>query len=98
VDEFGHTAVMVTQDPVAAGHADGLVFLGRIGKEAAAKLDLPYAIAVAGSLRRLARSTRGAAAPRPAGLRGTRDIAASDPSAAAQFALMPSSARALAPG
>jgi len=27
VDEFGHTVVMVTHDPVAAGHADAVVFL-----------------------------------------------------------------------
>jgi len=27
VDEFGHTVVMVTHDPVAAGHADLVVFL-----------------------------------------------------------------------
>ena len=26
VDEFGHTVVMVTHDPVAAGHADAVVF------------------------------------------------------------------------
>jgi putative ABC transport system ATP-binding protein len=32
VDELGHTVVMVTHDPVAAGHADSVVFLadGRI--------------------------------------------------------------------
>ena len=27
VDKFGHTVVMVTHDPVAAGHADAVVFL-----------------------------------------------------------------------
>ena len=27
VDEFGHTVVMVTHDPLAAGHADAVVFL-----------------------------------------------------------------------
>ena len=32
VDDLGHTVVMVTHDPVAAGHADSVVFLadGRI--------------------------------------------------------------------
>jgi putative ABC transport system ATP-binding protein len=32
VDEFGQTIVMVTHDPVAAGHADAVVFLadGRV--------------------------------------------------------------------
>jgi putative ABC transport system ATP-binding protein len=35
VDEFGQTIVMVTHDPVAAGHADRIVFLvdGRIVDE-----------------------------------------------------------------
>jgi putative ABC transport system ATP-binding protein len=28
VDEFGQTIVMVTHDPVAAGHADRVIFLG----------------------------------------------------------------------
>jgi putative ABC transport system ATP-binding protein len=51
VDEFGQTIVMVTHDPVAASHADRVVFLadGRIRDE----LTAPSADAVLDAMKRL---------------------------------------------
>jgi putative ABC transport system ATP-binding protein len=51
VDEFGQTIVMVTHDPVAAAHADRVVFLadGRIRDE----LTAPTTVAVLDTMKRL---------------------------------------------
>jgi putative ABC transport system ATP-binding protein len=51
VDEFGQTIVMVTHDPLAASHADRVVFLadGRIVDELAA----PTTEAVLDAMKRL---------------------------------------------
>jgi putative ABC transport system ATP-binding protein len=51
VDEFGQTVVMVTHDPVAAGFADRVVFLG--DGQVVGELADPTAEAVLDQLKRL---------------------------------------------